>query len=200
MEPHLPETLRRLNALIEEQDLARSEVLDVQRLAQMTALDESTVRHLIDGGNPPEDTVNDRVCARLKNMSDARMVRTGRRMSDLASEVAERLHISNYWARQLCSGKKTPNVEVLRGLAEFFQVEGAEAFFTAPADEALNRVLLPVLKSVGEPGQDPVQALLEKYGVQAVDLRHANMTADQMERLLAGVLQSVLPPKRDTKQ
>ncbi|GLV88411.1 hypothetical protein Slala03_81000 [Streptomyces lavendulae subsp. lavendulae] len=199
MVPHLPETLRRINDLIQEQDLARSELLNIHDIARAAALEESVVGCLLDGGAPPEDTVNDRVRARLKILSDTYLARTERRMSDLAGEVAERLKISDYWARQLCGGKKMPNVEVLRGLVEFFDVDGEEAFFTAPADEAVNRVLLPILRALDTTETDPVLALMEKYGVKALDLRHSPLTPQQLDQLLAGVLHSVLPPREGTQ-
>lgn len=126
MEPptQLPESLRRLNALIEEQGLNRSELLDPKEMADRTALPESTVRTLLSGGTVPADTVNDRVCARINTLANAHLDRTGRRMSDLAADIRERLGVSDYWARQVCDGKKVPSVEFLHGLVEYFAVEG----------------------------------------------------------------------------
>ncbi|MEU2711971.1 hypothetical protein [Streptomyces sp. NPDC007205] len=196
----LHETLRRLTALIEEQGLKRSELLDPRALAARTALPETAVRILLKGGPPPADTVNDRVRARIKALSDAHLTRTGRRMSDLAADIGSRLGVSDYWARQVCDGKKVPSVEFLHGLVEYFRVEGGEAFFTAPADEALNRALLPALVRLENPHTDPVQALMDRYGVKTTDLRmNGSLTRGQLERLLEGVFRSVLPPEGENK-
>lgn len=127
MEPptHLPETLRRLDVLAEQQGLTRSDLLDPRELAAGTALPESTVRTLLRGGAAPTDKVNDRVRARLKTLADAHLARTGGRMSDLAADIRARLGVSDYWARQVCAGQKVPSIEFLHGLVEFFGVEEA---------------------------------------------------------------------------
>ncbi|WP_369392736.1 hypothetical protein AB5J72_38040 [Streptomyces sp. CG1] len=196
----LHETLRRVTALIEEQGFQRSDLLNPQGLAARTALPQTIVRILLEGGTPPTDTVNDRVRARIKALSDAHLTRTGRRMSDLAADIGNCLGVSGYWARQVCDGKKVPSVELLHGLVEYFKVEGGEAFFTAPADEALNRALLPVLDRLANPNTDPVQALMDRYGVKTTDLRmHGSLTREQLERLLEGVFRSVLPPEGEEK-
>ncbi|MBT2421918.1 hypothetical protein J7F01_14935 [Streptomyces sp. ISL-22] len=199
--PPLSETLRRLDAVIREHGLNRSDFFDPERLAAKTALSEDSIRLLLDGRTPPDDTVNARVCARVKAVADAYMARTGMRRSELATELSLRASISEVWARQICDGKKTPNVELLHHLVGFFGVDGGETFFTASADQALNRVLLPLLEQWENPERDPVQALLDRYGVKSTDLRlHGTMTRDGLERLLEGVLRSVLPQEGDGKQ
>ncbi|MFE2434667.1 hypothetical protein [Streptomyces sp. NPDC059409] len=173
----------------------RSKLLDAAELARRTALPVSTVRSLLQGGTPPDDSVNDRVRTRIAALAEAEMAATGKRMSDLASDISERLGVSGYWARQVCDGKKVPSVELLHGLVEYFGVEEGEAFFTAPAADALNRVLLPVLHGLEDPENDPVLALMDRYGVRSADLRaHGSLTREQLERLLEGVLRSVVPP------
>jgi hypothetical protein len=148
----LPETLRRLDALIKEQGLERSELLNPQELAARTFLPEDTVHTLLAGGIPPADTVNDRVRARIKAMADDYLTRTGKRMSGLASSISRQLGVSAFWARQVCTGEKVPSVELLHGLVGFFEVEGGEAVFTAGAPVALNRVLLPAASPSGRHG------------------------------------------------
>ena len=200
---HLPETLRRLGTLAEEQGLTRSDLLDPRELAARTALPESTVRILLSGGATPADKVNDRVRARLRTLADAHLARTGGRMSDLAADVREHLGVSEYWARQVCAGKKVPSVEFLHGLVEFFGVEGGEAFFTAPAADALERVLLPALRTLERRSEqpDPVRALMDRYGVEAADLRrHGAMTPEQLDRLLEGVIRSAVPHEAPTHE
>ncbi|MFE9769755.1 hypothetical protein ACFYPC_35425 [Streptomyces sp. NPDC005808] len=175
----------------------RSDILDTKALAARTALPESTVHRLLKGGTPPADTVNDRVCSRMKVVSADYLVRTGKRMSDLAAELSARLGISDVWARSVCDGRKTPNIELLHHLVSFFGVDG-EPFFTAEADVALNRVLMPHLRRLENPEQDPVAALLDRYGVKGTDLRiHGSLSRDQLERILEGVLRSVLPKEGD---
>ncbi|MFV0132100.1 hypothetical protein ACLGIH_02330 [Streptomyces sp. HMX87] len=155
--PQLPDTLRRLEAIIEERGLNRSRLLDPQQLATRTALPVATVRTLLAGGTAPPETVNDRVCARIKAVAAEHRARTGRRMSDLAAEIRTRLGVSDYWARQVCDGKKVPSVEFLHGLVEFFGVEAGEAFFTADAPQALNRALLPLLRELQGAGTGSAQ-------------------------------------------
>ncbi|MER6532081.1 hypothetical protein [Streptomyces sp. NPDC001508] len=200
-DPPLPETLERLEALIEAQELDRSQLLDPAKLAIETALPESTVRILLAGGVPPADTVDDRARARIRALAIANLEATGRRMADLAAEVHTKTGVSEVWARQVCDGKKTPNLDLLHGLVNFFGVKEGEAFFTAPADEALNRVLLPTLRELESNAPDPVQALMDRYGVRETDLRlHGSMTRRQLERLLEGVFRSVLPEEGDSRQ
>ncbi|MGW4883892.1 hypothetical protein [Streptomyces murinus] len=166
----LPETLRRLDALIQQEGLARSEFLDARRLAVRTALPEDVVDTLLRGGQPPAETVNERVRSRMKALADDRLVRTGQRMSDLAGAISRQLGVSAFWARQVCAGDKVPSVELLHGLVDFFGVEGGEAFFTASADEALDRELRSLLAarstpegravvSSASPGRDDVRGL-----------------------------------------
>lgn len=76
---HQHETLERLNALIEERHLHRSKLISPEDLAARTALPEDVVTTLLQGGVLPADTVNDRVRARIKTLSDAHLARTGRR-------------------------------------------------------------------------------------------------------------------------
>jgi transcriptional regulator with XRE-family HTH domain len=190
-----------LEALTKKHDQRRSDLLAPAALAARTALPEETVRVLLSGGTPPPDTVNDRVRARIKVLAQADLARTGRRMSDLVADISQRLGVSEVWARQICDGKKVPSVELLHGLVGFFGVEGGEVFFTAPAAEALNRALLPALWELEHPQADPVQALMERYGVKGTDLRaHGSLTRDQLERVLEGVLKSVLPPQGGTSR
>ncbi|MGX2998871.1 hypothetical protein JNUCC64_32145 [Streptomyces sp. JNUCC 64] len=199
--PSLPETLDRLESLIGERGLSRADLLDATDLAARTALPEDTVHALLKGGTPPEDTVNDRVRARIRTLTELNLHRTGRKLSELVAEISRRLGVSEYWARQVCDGKKVPSVEFLHGLVEFFGVEGGEAFFTAQADEALNRVLRPVLRTLEDPSADPVQALMDRYGVKSTDLRMCGfMTREQLERLLEGVLRSVLPEEPEGRE
>ncbi|WP_369153717.1 hypothetical protein [Streptomyces sp. R17] len=198
--PPLSETLRRLDKAIQEKGI-RSDLLDVAELAAKTALPTSTVRILLQGGTSPDDSVNDRVRTRIAALAKAHMAATGRRMSDLASDISHQLGVSGYWARQICDGKKVPSVELLHGLVEYFEVEEGEAFFTASAADALNRALLPLLHKLEHPESDPVLALMDRYGVRTADLRmHGSLTREQLERLLEGVLRSVVPPEGGREQ
>nr|WP_203721553.1 hypothetical protein [Streptomyces coelicoflavus] len=192
--------MRRLDQVVREQGVP-SKPLDAAELAGRAALPVSAVRILLQGGAPPDDSVNDRVRMRIAALAEAEMAATGKRMSDLASDISERLGVSGYWARQVCDGKKVPSVELLHGLVEYFGVEEGEAFFTASAADALNRVLLPVLHGLEHPENDPVLALMDRYGVRSADLRaHGSLTREQLERLLEGVMRSVVPPDGGREQ
>lgn len=188
----LPETLKRLDALIQERDLERSGLLNPKELAAKTALPEHVVRTLLRGGTPPGDTVNERVRARIQVLSEARLERTGERMSDLIGSISRQLGVSGVWARQVCSGGKMPSVELLHGLVDFFRVEGGEAFFTAPAAEALNRVLLPVLAEQ-QGAADPLAAVRAQFDdVRGVALRQAHDLPPERWNVLNATLKALL--------
>lgn len=198
--PSLPETLERLEALMQERDLEQSHLLNPRELAAKTALPEHTVRALLRGSTLPADTVNERVRARLKALSEAHLARHGQRMSDLAGSISRKLGVSGVWARQVCSGDKMPSVELLHGLVDFFQVEGGEAFFTAPAPESLSRVLQPVLAAQqqevgGRPHAtvDPLTAVSEQFDdVRGIALRQAQNLPEERWNVLHATLKALL--------
>ncbi|WP_234337133.1 hypothetical protein [Streptomyces xylophagus] len=188
-----------MDELINEQGLKRADIFDSQVLAARTALPDVVIGRLLKGRKPPADSVNERVCARLKVVSSAYLARTGKRMSELAADIHAELGISDVWARNVCEGKKTPNIDLLHHLAAYFGVEDGERFFTAPADEALNRVLLPTLRQLEVPETDALALLLRQYGVETAHMRQdGSMTREQIERVLKGVLQSVLPQEGES--
>ncbi|MEU7380560.1 MULTISPECIES: hypothetical protein [unclassified Streptomyces] len=135
----------------------------------------------------------------MRKLADVHLARTGRRKPELVAAVHRQCGISEVWARQIIDGRKVPSVELLHALVKFFDLDdGREAFFTDEAPDALNRALLPILDTYEKPEQDPVQALMKKYGVVAADMRHhGSLTAEQLETLLAGVIKSVMPPQED---
>ncbi|WP_404959626.1 hypothetical protein [Streptomyces sp. 147326] len=197
--PSLHTTLERLEVLVQERKMSRSELLDPEELAARTALPEETVRILLRGGEPPLDTVGERVRARVKALADAHLARTGTRMSDLAGGISRELGVSAFWARQVCSGEKVPSVEFLHGLVGFFGVGGGEAFFTAPAPEALNRALLPVLAALRpaqeglEDALDPMASVrLEYEDVRGIALRRARDLPPDRWSVLNATLKALL--------
>ncbi|MFF0104329.1 hypothetical protein [Streptomyces hirsutus] len=190
----LPETLRRLDALIEARGLTRSEVLDSRELAGRTLLSEQAVRTLLEGGTLPADTVNDRVRARVKALADAHLARTGERMSGLAGSISRQLGVSAFWARQVCAGDKVPSVELLHGLVGFFRVEEGEAFFTAEAPEVLHRALLPILAEL-EPSSGPEPPKIgwpEHDDVRGIALRQARDLPPERWAVLNATLKALL--------
>ncbi|MEV7521956.1 hypothetical protein [Streptomyces sp. NPDC091371] len=197
--PSLPETLDRLEALIRERRLERSELLDPEELAARTALPEETIRTLLQGGEPPADTVNDRVRARISTLADAYLARTGVRMSELAGRISRQSGVSGFWARQVCSGEKVPSVEFLHALVDFFDVAGGEAFFTVPPAEALNRALLPLLASL-QPAQaalpsgaGPLAAVRSEHGdIRGLALRRAHDLPEERWHVLSATLNALL--------
>lgn len=193
MEQPLAETLRRLRTHVGEEDL------NPHDLAGDTALPVEVVKALLAGKQVPETSIEERVCARVKTLRDAWLVRTGKRPGDLVSEVVAATGMSDVWARKLLNGQKMPSVPLLVGLAKFFAVEGGQDFFTATPAGALDRVLQIRLEKYENPAADPVQALMQKYGVVATDMRHHGaLTPEQLEMLLAGVIKSVMPTEGDT--
>ncbi|MYW48037.1 hypothetical protein GT045_19425 [Streptomyces sp. SID486] len=192
-------TVERLQALIRERGTDPAELLDPAELADRTALSEDTVRTLLRGGEPTADTVNDRVRTRIKALADAYLTRTGKRMSDLAGSISQQLGISAFWARKVCSGEKVPSVELLHGLVDFFGVKGGEAFFTAPASEALNQALLPMLAAAQptpdrpQAAGDPLTEVLWEYDdVRGIALRQARDLPPERWKVLNATLKALL--------
>lgn len=165
MDHPLNDTLERLRA--------HKADLNCPDLAGRTALPEDTVAALLRGEDPPADTIEDRVCARIKTLADAHLTRTQKRSGDLVTEVHEHLGISKEWARKLLKGEKMPNVPLLHGIADFFNVAGGEAFFTAPPADALNRELQTVLFDL-DVEADPAQKLAD-LGVRSMAGRSPKM-------------------------
>ncbi|MEU3296672.1 hypothetical protein ABZ722_30560 [Streptomyces longwoodensis] len=196
MDTTISETLRRLDAQIQERDLDRSTVLNAQELANRTSLPLATVRALLRGRSVQEEPFNERVLARIKTFVTYHKAATGKTEAQLITEVMKALPASRPWARSLVRGEKVPNSEMLHGLATYFELPGSETYFTCNADEALNRELQRILLRYEAPQQDPIQALLDKYGVKAADMRaHGNVSKEQLAALLEGVVKSVIPPK-----
>ncbi|MER6917361.1 hypothetical protein ABT354_37440 [Streptomyces sp. NPDC000594] len=196
MKPELPETLLRLKELIRAQNLSESDYLDPVRLGAETALPVMTVANLLAGRSAPADTVNERVTARLKKLAQDHVDRTKRSTNQLAADIARKLGISENWARHICNGTKVPNIGILSGLVEYWKVDG-EAFFTVSAEEALNRVLVVRLGQLERPESDPFRLLMEKHGLKAMDMRHSPLSSPDLERLIVGVIQSVLKEPKD---
>jgi hypothetical protein len=178
--------------------MQRSHVLNVKDLAARTALPEETVRTLLAGGSVPTDTVNERVRSRIKALADAYLVQNGKRMSDLAGSISRQLGVSAFWARQVCSGDKVPSVQLLHGLVDFFGVEEGEAFFTAPAPDALNRALLPVLAAL-EPAPTAsgaagpaTAAWADLHDVRGIALRQAQNLPPERWNVLNATLKALL--------
>ncbi|MGW4563016.1 hypothetical protein ACWEN3_11585 [Streptomyces sp. NPDC004561] len=160
---------------------------------------EDTVRTLLHGGEPSADTVNERVRTRIKALADTHLAQTGKRMSDLAGSISQQLGVSALWARKVCSGEKVPSVELLHGLVGFFGVEGGESFFTAPAADALNRALLPVLAALkatpdrSETAADPLVEALSRYDdVRRIALRQARELPQERWNVLSATLNALL--------
>lgn len=192
-------TLERLQGFTRERKVTWSELLNPKELAAKTGLSEDTVRTLLRGGEPPADTVNERVRERVTVLANGYLARTGKRMSDLAGNISRELGVSAFWARQVCSGEKVPSVEFLHGLVGFFGVGGGEAFFTAPAPEALNRALLPILAALESAPEglehtiDPLVAMsLEYDDVRGIALRRARDLPPDRWSVLNATLKALL--------
>ncbi|WP_371580561.1 transcriptional regulator [Streptomyces sp. NBC_01314] len=181
----LAETLTRLDARIAETGADRGLLLDVQTLADRTALGGDEVRALLDGGEPVADRVDDRVRGRVRALHEAYAARSGKRAGEVCREVAERLSISPEWARQLLLGKKMPNVPDLTELAEFFGIEEGVRYFTDPARTVLNRELGRVLAGLeGDADDDgPLVEFATRHGVVTLALRGHRLTPRKQEAL-----------------
>lgn len=202
MNTPVSETLRRLEAQIEAQDLDRHIVLNPQVLADRTSLPVDTVLALLQGEEVPEREFNERVLARMKAFVAYHLVKTQKTEAQLIGEVQVALHpISRPWARSVIRGEKVPNSKTLHELAVYFELDGQETYFTSLAVDALNRALQRILLQYEPPERDPIEALMDRYGVKAADMRlHAPggiSSKEQLAVLLEGVFKSVIPPKGD---
>jgi transcriptional regulator with XRE-family HTH domain len=196
----LSETLRRLEAQIKERGLDRTAVLSAKELADKTSLPVKTVRALLQGKAMPAEPFNERVLARIKNVVALHLAETGKSETQLIGEVMTALGLSRPWARSVIRGEKVPNAKKLHELAIHFKLDGQETYFTSDADVVLNRELRKILLRFESPERDPIDALMEQWGVKATDMRaHGHATGitskEQLAALLEGVFKSVLPPK-----
>lgn len=203
MNTPVSETLRRLEAQIKAQDLDRHAVLDPHVLADRTSLPVDTVRALLRGEEVPEPEFNERVLGRMKAFVAYHLAATGKTEAQLIGEVQVALHpISRPWARSVIRGEKVPNSKTLHELAVYFELDGQETYFTSLAVDALNRALQRVLLRYEPPERDPIEALMDRYGVEAADMRLHGASGgvsskEQLAVLLEGVFRSVIPPKGD---
>ncbi|MFF1678382.1 hypothetical protein ACFVYG_20375 [Streptomyces sp. NPDC058256] len=188
-------TLARLDAWIAQQEgRGREDIpdLNVDELAMRTALDPAEVSILLGGGEVPEGEVDPRVCQRVNAMYEAHLERTEHRPADVCAKVAAKLEITPKWARALLLGKRTPNVKHLVGLQKFFDVE--EGFFTATAEDSLNRALQPVLRKLE--AEEPLASLMDEFGLVAVHRRGGPLTPER-KALLTSMLRAVLDSGAD---
>lgn len=193
--PPLPDTLDRLDRLLAETSASRDEELRIDDLAFRTALPEATVRTLLNRETVPEDTVEERVCARIAAIGAAYITVTGKRAADVRREVAVAMGRSTEWARQLLAGQSVPNLSNFVALRSYFD-EGLRLdldaeFFTAPAEEALSRALQPIVQRLG--GHDPLEAALAEMKVRSIDHRAKDMSSRQREAL-AEFIRAVVAP------
>ncbi|WP_031036177.1 hypothetical protein [Streptomyces sp. NRRL F-5650] len=200
MDIPLSATLRRLEMQIQERGLDRAVVLNAKELAGKTSLPVRTVRTLLQGKAVRAESFNDRVLARIKSFVAFHLAQTRKSETELIGEVMTALGLSRPWARSVIRGEKVPNASTLHELAVHFQLDGHETYFTSDAEAALNRELRKILLRFESPERDPIEALMEQYGVKATDMRmHGHATGitskEQLAALLEGVFKSVLPPK-----
>ncbi|MFI8308531.1 hypothetical protein ACIF80_35065 [Streptomyces sp. NPDC085927] len=202
MNTPVSETLRRLEAQIEAQGLERHTILNPQILADKTSLPVDTVLALLRGEEVPEREFNERVLARMKAFVAYHLAETQKTEAQLIGEVQVALHpISRPWARSVIRGEKVPNSKTLHELAVYFELDGQETYFTSLAVDALNRALQRILLRYEPPERDPIEALMDRYGVKAADMRTHGApggisSKEQLAVLLEGVFKSVIPPKR----
>ncbi|MFE9679326.1 hypothetical protein ACFYO5_35295 [Streptomyces sp. NPDC006259] len=200
MDTPVSETLRRLDAQIEAQNLDRQTVLNSHMLAGLTSLPEDTVTALLHGECVPELDFNDRVLSRIRAFVARHRADANKSETQLTREVQAALHLSRPWARSIIRGEKVPNSKTLHELAVYFELDGQETYFTSPAADALNRALQRILLRYEPPERDPLEALMERYGVLGSDMRvHGSASGiaskEQLAALLEGVFKSVIPPK-----
>lgn len=190
-EPYAPlhETLERLDALLRERGVHRSEVFDVAELSAKTAIPVEDVHALLDGKALPEDEVEARVCGRINLLYKRLVEDTGKRPVDVVKDVAANLKVSEVWARMLIKGDKLPNVPHLKVLAEYFRVP--VAFFTDSAPAALDRELRPIVDRLEEP--DPLASLMRQFDIKGISARTDGRPLSPGERArIAAILQIVL--------
>lgn len=193
------ETLRRLETHIREQNLDRSVILDPHVLASRTSLPVSAVSALLQGSKLPDEPFESRVLARIRTFMHSYMTEAGKTEAQLIGEVQRSLTISRPWARMVCRGEKVPNPKTLHELAVYFELEGQETYFTCTAAEAVERALKGILHRYEAPQRDPLDALMEQYGVVGSDMRLHGSVGSKAEfaALLEGVFRSVLRPKKE---
>jgi transcriptional regulator with XRE-family HTH domain len=195
----LDETLRRLERRITEGKLDRRKILNPGELAAKTSLPLATVQALLRGKGVPEEPFKVQVTGRIATFLTMYMNRdekSKRTETQLVAELHQNLGLSKEWVRQIVRGQKVPSSEALHELAVYFKLDGQETYFTSAPATALNRELTRILHRYEAPERDPIDALMERWGVKSTDMRlhgGGGKNKEEIARLLEAVFKTVLP-------
>lgn len=188
--PALCATLARINDLIAGSGRDRDEVLNAAELARRTALPVAHVQTLLNGGQVPDDDIEQRVCARVHALYQARIAETGKRPADIRQEIAEHLQRSHEWVRRLCNGEKTPSVRDLHGLRGYFGI-GDRFLFTASAADTLNGALQATLRML-EATEDNLLVRVMREFDQVLLARRGKALTEQEKSVITSYVTAVL--------
>jgi transcriptional regulator with XRE-family HTH domain len=193
---HLHRVLERLDALLEDREQTREDVLDLSALSASTGLTGREIGTLLRGGKLRERPVEEFVPKRVNFLYEKLLEESGRRPADIVHEVADRLKATSVWARSLLQGSRLPNVPHLKALAEYFGV--ALEFFTDSPAAAFARELKPVVDRLENP--DPLAALVEQFDIKGIHARTEGRSLTQSKKeQLAAIIKLVLDEEGQTR-
>ncbi|WP_328775241.1 hypothetical protein OHU17_03945 [Streptomyces goshikiensis] len=135
-DPHLA-TLARLDELIEDSGLDRSDVLDPARLSLSTGLPPEVVAAGLDRRPMAAVSFLEQVGQRLEFLRTTRLRPDGRPYP--LKEIADGAGLTSQWLGQIVKCEKKPSLEHAARIEDFFRVP--RGFLTATPSQALDRAL-----------------------------------------------------------
>ncbi|MFE4208894.1 hypothetical protein ACFRSX_14135 [Streptomyces goshikiensis] len=135
-DPHLA-TLARLDELIEDSGLDRSDVLDPARLSLSTGLPPEVVAAGLDRRPMAAVSFLEQVGQRLEFLRATRQRPDGRPYP--LKEIADGAGLTSQWLGQIVKCEKKPSLEHAARIEDFFRVP--RGFLTATPSQALDRAL-----------------------------------------------------------
>jgi hypothetical protein len=191
----LTETLRCIDALLQEAGKSRDDVLDADDLAKKTGIPVTVVAALLAGRSVAEEEFGARVRYRILHLMETRRREDGSRHT--YSEIGESFGSSGAAISAIVNskGKNGPLAHTQAGIEKFF-FGHANGFLSAEAVPALNAALQPVLEQL-EDNTDPLAETLSKYDdVRGFALR-ARRLPEARWRVLNATLEALLELDED---
>lgn len=183
----LHDLLGRLDRLLEARDKTREDVLNVDRLAAATGLTRQEVGTLLRGRRLRARQTAEYVPQRVRLLCERHEQKTGKTLARMVGDLTAGGAMGDVWARKLLQGERVPSVPHLGVLADYFGVP--VAYFMDSAPVALARELRPIVDELEE---DPLDALMDRFGIQAVHARTDGRLTPSQRATIAGLIEVVL--------
>ncbi|WP_327357835.1 hypothetical protein [Streptomyces sp. NBC_01304] len=185
-------TLERLDGLLGELGLARDEVLDLDELAYRTGVHPPDLTALLERREVADEDVGERARKRFKFLYETRRTDSGELYAQ--DFIAREIGVSRGWISALLHQGKEPNIRHAERLERFFDVPSG--FLVAPARQALDRELRPILENLISRlpvTGGPLAAVAAKHGVRHYALRQKiDQLPPQQISLLSAIVDTML--------